>query len=191
MTNKCVTGIIILAAGSSSGSGKPKQNLVYRGQTLLQRAIETALSTVSETVVVILGRDTEVIIPTINSQEINIIQTDDLATSIKLGIIKMQKINPEIGSVILMGYNQPFMDTHILNMLMLAKTKSGIAACTYNNDIGLPALFDKVYFNGLFALKGDEDIKKLLTKHIGTATLIPFEQGAFNIDNPEYLEQLS
>jgi molybdenum cofactor cytidylyltransferase len=193
--NKSTTGIIILAAGSISQSDSPKQNLIYHGQTLLQRAIETALSTVSQTLMVILGVDAEVIIPTINNLDIYVVQndarTEDIASSIKSGIIKIKEIKPEISSAILMGYDQPFIDTHILNMLILAKTKSGIAACNYNNAIGLPALFDKVYFDELLALKGDEDIKKLLTKYVDTATIIPFEQGAFYIESPKGLEHLS
>jgi molybdenum cofactor cytidylyltransferase len=192
MMSKSVTGIIILAADSSLRLGKPKQNLVYRGQTLLQRAIETALSTVSETVMVILGVDAGLIIPTINNQEINIIQNDDLnkdvASSIRLSVIKIQELNPAISSIILMGYDQPFIDTHILNLLILAKTKSGIAACDYNDTNGLPALFDKIYFDELLSLKSNEDVKKLLKKYLATATVIPFEQGAFNIDTLEDLE---
>jgi len=193
--NKPVIGIIILAAGSSSRLGKPKQNLVYKGQTLLQRAIETARSTASETIVLILGANADVIIPTINNQDIYIIQNNSwpegMASSIRLGVTKTQEINPDITSVILMLCDQPFIDTHILNMLMLAKTKSGIAACGYNDTIGTPALFDKAYFNELLELKGGEGAKKLLTKYADVATIVPFEKGKIDIDTLQDFELLS
>jgi molybdenum cofactor cytidylyltransferase len=193
--SKSVIGIIILAAGSSSRLGKPKQNLVYKGQTLLQRAIETAHSTIYETIMVVLGANAEAIIPTINNPKVNIIQNNEwaegMASSIRLGVAKIQELNSSINSVILMLCDQPFIDTHILNMLMLAKTKSGIAACGYNDTIGPPAMFDKVHFDELLELKGGEGAKKLLTKYADRVTIIPFEQGRTDIDTLEDFEQLS
>ncbi|TWJ00728.1 molybdenum cofactor cytidylyltransferase [Mucilaginibacter frigoritolerans] len=193
--SKPVIGIIILAAGSSSRLGKPKQNLVYKGQTLLQRAIETAHSSACETIMVILGANAEVIIPTINEPEISIIQNNNwiegIASSIRLGVAKIQELNPAISSVILMLCDQPFIDTHILNMLTLAKTKSGIAACGYNDTVGPPALFDKAYFDELLGLKGTEGAKKLLTKYTDTVTIVPFEKGKIDIDTLEDFEQLA
>jgi molybdenum cofactor cytidylyltransferase len=39
-----MTALIILAAGASTRLGKPKQNLVFQRQTLLEKAIETGLA---------------------------------------------------------------------------------------------------------------------------------------------------
>jgi molybdenum cofactor cytidylyltransferase len=194
MTNRS-TGIIILAAGSSSRLGRPKQNLIYRGQTLLQRAIETAASTVCETILVVLGANAEAIIPTINNTKVNVIENPDwtggMATSIKSGIIEIEKINPAINAVILMLCDQPFVDTHLLNMLILSQTKSGIAACAYNSTIGPPALFNKIYFNELINLMGNEGAKNLLTKYADVLTVIPYEQGGNDIDTIEDFNRLS
>lgn len=194
MTNRS-TGIIILAAGSSSRLGRPKQNLIYRGQTLLQRAIETAASTVCETILVVLGANAEAIIPTINNTKVNVIENPDwtggMATSIKSGIIEIEKINPAINAVILMLCDQPFVDTHLLNMLILSQTKSGIAACAYNSTIGPPALFNKIYFNELINLMGNEGAKNLLTKYADVLTIIPYEQGGIDIDTIEDFNRLS
>jgi len=48
-------GIIVLAAGGSTRMGVPKQLLLYRRQSLLRRAMETAVATVCRPVVVVLG----------------------------------------------------------------------------------------------------------------------------------------
>jgi len=68
-----MTGLIILAAGASSRLGTPKQNLIYQGQTLLQRAIHTALtSACCEKIVVVLGANEGVIRPNISDHQVHI-----------------------------------------------------------------------------------------------------------------------
>src|ERR1700677_4094891 len=114
-------GIIILAAGSSSRLGRPKQNLVYKGQTLLQRAINAAIASVCKPVIVVLGANDEVIRPSIDGSNVTIIQNPDwlegMASSIRAGINELKKNEPKTTCVILMLANQPFVNPQILNQL--------------------------------------------------------------------------
>jgi molybdenum cofactor cytidylyltransferase len=190
-----MTGIIILAAGSSSRLGKAKQNLIYKGQTLLQRAIETANATVCRHIIVVLGANEEVIAQTIQNQDVNIIINtnwqEGMASSIRIGIMKLQQIAPKATSVILMLCDQPFVDTHLLNLLILTKPQTGIIACSYNDTIGPPALFDERYFPELLSLKGQEGAKKLLLKYADAVITIPFAEGMIDIDTVEDFEKLN
>ncbi|HEY4323871.1 MAG TPA: nucleotidyltransferase family protein [Mucilaginibacter sp.] len=191
-----MTGLIILAAGSSSRLGTPKQNLIYRGQTLLQKAIETAISSVCKPVIVVLGANESTIKPTITDMPVNIIYNPDwqegMASSVRLGIKEMQKTKPVADSVILMLCDQPFVDANILNTLVEAKTnnKAGIFGCAYNNTIGAPVLFDDVYFDDLLSLRGREGAKKLLTKYKDKVISVPFPLGSFDIDTVEDYERI-
>jgi molybdenum cofactor cytidylyltransferase len=189
-----MTGIIILAAGSSSRLGQPKQNVIYRGQTLLQRAIETALASICEPVIVVLGSNAASIVPTIQESPINIVQNadwaDGIASSIRSGINELKKNEPSVTSVVLMLCDQPFVDTHHLNLLIMAKSKSGIVACSYDDTTGVPALFDVIYFDELAALKGHEGARKLLLKYADVVTSIPLPLGNIDIDTVEDLERL-
>ena len=54
------SGIVILAAGESSRMGRPKQLLMYAGETLLQRTINAAQA-VAENVVVVLGANAQAV----------------------------------------------------------------------------------------------------------------------------------
>jgi molybdenum cofactor cytidylyltransferase len=161
----------------------------------LQRAIETASSTACQTILVVLRAHANIIAPTINNTNVNVIENADwnegIASSIKSGITEIQKINPAVNSVILMTCDQPFVDTHIFNMLILSKTKSGIAACRYNNFTGMPALFDSVYFNELAVLDENEGVETLLIKHSDILTTIPFEQGSVDIDTMADFDSLN
>ena len=183
-----MTGIIILAAGSSSRLGQPKQNLVYKGKTLLQRAIETAMASVCEPVVVVLGAHTELIKPTITSYRVEIVENatwiEGMASSVRAGVKRILQINPEVQSIILILCDQPFVDTYILNMLVAAKTKEGICACAYNDTIGPPVLFDAAYFDELLGLSGNDGAKKVMQNHIEKTKRIPFDLGGIDIDTP-------
>ena len=189
-----MTGIIILAAGSSSRLGKPKQNLVYKGQTLLQRAIEAAAASVCRPVIVVLGANEEMVKPTIESDNINIIHNPDwqegMASSIRSGINALQKIEPNADSVILMLCDQPFVDAALPNQLVEKKSDKGIVASGYNDTIGAPVLFDLAYFDELRSLKGQEGAKKLLLKYPDDVVTVPFPLGGIDIDTAEDYEKL-
>ncbi len=189
-----MTGIIILAAGSSSRLGKPKQNLVYKGQTLLQRAIATAAASVCNPVIVVLGANVQMIKPTIESDAINIIHNPDwqegMASSIRSGINAVKKIEPKADSVILMLCDQPFVGAALLDKLVQKKSAKGIVASGYNDIIGAPVLFDGVYFDELLLLKGQEGAKKLLLKYPDDVATVPFPLGGFDIDTMEDYEKL-
>jgi len=192
-----MTGLIILAAGSSSRLGKPKQNLIYQGKTLLQKAIDAGQSSVCQPIVVVLGANLGLIRPTIENKPITIIQNEDwqegMASSIRVGIKGIQNSAPNISSVILMLCDQPFVDAAILNGLVKsnADNYAGIAGCAYNDTIGPPVIFDSAYFDELLLLKGQEGAKKLLFKYIDKVAAIPFSLGKIDIDTIEDYERIS
>lgn len=190
-----MTGIIILAAGSSSRLGRPKQNLVYKGKTLLQRTVETAVSSVGKPVMVVLGGNAEVIRPTLENYNIEIALNADwqqgMASSIRTGLTKLMNINPKIDSVILMLCDQPFVDTYLLNLLIAAKAHEGICASYYNDTVGPPVLFDAVYFDELLKLQGAEGAKKLMQQYAEKVKQIPFALGVVDIDTMEDYEKIS
>jgi molybdenum cofactor cytidylyltransferase len=183
-----MTGIIILAAGASTRLGEPKQQLLYKGKTLLQHAVDAAVESMAQVVIVVLGANAEVIKKDITNQGVAIVHNKDweegMASSIRKGITALQKLSPDIDDAILMLCDQPFVDVALLNNLMLHKqqTSTPIIACAYNNTVGPPALFDKTYFNTLLSLNGQEGAKKLLMKYSRDVFTIPFEKGAIDID---------
>jgi len=190
-----MTGIIILAAGASGRLGKPKQNLIYKGKTLLQSAIDIANDSKCIPVLVILGANADVIKPTIENLSINILQNENwqegMASSIKVGITGLKKIEPKVDSVILMLCDQPFVDAELINKLIQSKSEKGIVASAYNDTIGVPVLFDADYFEELLQLKGDEGAKKLLMKHPEDIAKIDFPLGSVDIDSTGDYEKLN
>jgi len=192
-----MTGLIILAAGASNRLGTPKQNLIYQGQTLLQRAIHTALtSACCEKIVVVLGANEGVIRPNISDHQVHITYNpnwqEGIASSIRLGITELQKIEPNATAAILMVCDQPFVDPLLIYQLTekRAENNNGIIACTYKDTLGVPALFDASYFPRLLMLHGKEGAKKLIKAFSHDVLPVAFPLGAIDIDTMDDYEGL-
>lgn len=188
-------GLVILAAGSSSRLGKPKQNLVFQGSTLLQRSVKAALAADCQQIAVVLGANAKIIEPTIVDQPIQIIHNSDweagMSSSINCGLTTLLKTTPQLQSVILMLCDQPFADASIINQLIKASANNKhLVACNYNGTVGVPALFDKSHFEELLALKGNEGAKKLLLKYTNEVHTVPFPLGMIDIDTIGDYERL-
>jgi len=188
-----MTGLIILAAGESARLGQPKQNLVFGDKTLLQNAVETALASVCEPIIVVLGANEQIIRPTISHYPVNIVHNADwaegMASSIRRGVAEMKK-DPQVTSVILMLCDQPFVSTGLLNELAAAGAENDIVACVYNNTAGVPVLFNAKYLEQLQLLTGDEGAKHLLLKYGEDVLYIPFPMGGVDIDTMNDFEKL-
>jgi len=188
-----MTAIIILAAGSSSRLGRPKQNLVYRGATLLQRIIKTALDTTCRPVIVVLGGNADLIKPTIQNLPVTVVYNEawqnGMSSSIKAGVVQVQREG--VDSVIFILCDQPFIDADLLMKLISADTFEGIAACSYNDTIGTPAFFGSKYFPELLELKGNEGAKHLLLRYKEDARIIPFPLGNVDIDTMDDFNKLN
>ncbi len=187
--DKC--GIIILAAGRSARLGSPKQLLPYADKNLLQHSIDVAVESSMKPVIVVLGSEIEEIERKIDNSEVIIAKNPDwesgMASSVVCGIKTLNKLHPDIESVILMVCDQPFVNPGLLNDLVRKHMESGssIVASSYENIMGTPALFHKKHFPELASLEGDTGAKSLFKKHAEILQTIPFEKGGIDIDTIE------
>lgn len=184
-------GITILAAGSSSRMGKPKQNLVYDDdQTLLRLTCSQALA-VSGNVLVVLGANAEEIRPSIANLAIKILYNPDwqegMSSSIRSAITYFNAQSSKPDAVLFLLCDQPHVNARLLaNMVDAASgTAKGIIACGYNKTIGVPALFKPQYFLQLSALKGNEGARQILSRNKADIHEIDFPLGSVDIDTEE------
>lgn len=190
------TALIILAAGGSSRLGRPKQQLVYQGTSLLHRAIAAGLaSDCQEPLVVVLGAHYSALAQNIPADQVDIVVNPDwkqgLGSSISAGVQALLRV-PVPDQAILMLCDQPFVDARLLNRLIATREQTGksLVACSYNNTRGVPALFDREFFPQLTQLQQNEGAKKIFFKHGDKLALLPFPMGKFDIDTPEDYEAL-
>jgi len=182
------TGVIILAAGNSSRLGSPKQLLGFRGATLLETAIHAAAQTSFTPIVLVLGAYANEILGAVKNLTINYTVNDNwtegMSSSIKVGLEKMIKLEPDTENVIITVSDQPYITDEIFNLLLAEQmiSKKNIIACSYAETIGTPALFNKQYFDELMRLEDGAGAKHLITKYKDDVATIPFELGYIDID---------
>lgn len=184
--NNCA--IIILAAGSSSRMGRPKQLLPYMGKSLLSHSVDTANDTDANPVIVVLGANAALLEKEIDEKKVHIVVNKEwqegMASSIRCGLNTLLHIAPSSGAAILMVCDQPFVSAPLLNELISKQKNTGkqIVASQYQNTVGPPALFDKIIFPELMKLKGDAGARKVVERHSSDTTTVLFTGGNIDID---------
>lgn len=190
------TGIIILAAGSSSRLGRPKQLLKYKESTLLKNTISETLKVSNSFIIVVTGANQENVEKELNSSQITISLNADwengMASSIVKGLNELLLLNPDCEQCIFSVCDQPFITSLIFENLIKEyhKTKKGIVASAYSETLGIPVLFNKKYFKELLELNGQEGAKKLINKYKNDVASVPFEKGNIDIDTEEDYKKL-
>lgn len=190
------TGIIILAAGSSSRFGSIKQLLHFNNKTLLQHVIDEAVDSGAEPVIVITGSNADEISKDIEHGNIEIIYNEKwkqgMASGIVAGIKKAITLNNDIAKIIIAVCDQPFVSSSIFKELyeQQEKTVKHIVASSYADTIGTPALFTQKYFDALMSLQGEEGAKKILKANAEDVATIDFPQGAIDIDTQKDYDNL-
>ena len=186
--------ILILAAGNSSRLGYPKQLIEFEGKTLIERITETALM-VSDNILIILGGNSELIISKLErfNDTISTIFNPDwqqgMGTSIRIGT---EKLAEKSDAILILLSDQPFISTVLLqNMIQIfEKSPNPIISCTYNQQLGVPMLFDKSVFPELMKLSRDKGAKSFLHLYKNTISTIDFPEGIIDVDTFEDVEKL-
>ena len=180
--------VIILAAGRSARLGSPKQLLSYRGKTLLQHTIDTALESQASPILVVLGSGKDAIKKELEQKQVFILENSSwesgMASSISCGITNLQELAPESKAAILMVCDQPFVNAKLLNNLITKHkdTRQSIVASSYANTLGTPALFHQSLFSELLVLEGESGAKSLIKKYSLQTGFVSFDQGSIDID---------
>ena len=185
--------VVVLAAGSSSRLGHPKQLVDFRGKNLLQHHIDVLNSKEFGLKLLVLGANKEEIEPKINPHGFAIVENSEweegIASSIRAGVKAVQEIS-NIERILFTVCDQPFINKQILDRLVDA-SNSGIVASSYGSRLGVPAMFGTFYFQELLALKGDEGAKRIILNEMDKVTQIKFPHGEFDIDTPADLDELN
>lgn len=193
MRNKDKIGVIILAAGSSSRLGQPKQLVEYKGKNLLQAIIDLADSLDFESKILVLGANAEDIKSNIKISNFELFQNknweEGMASSLRSGLGQLEN---NIDHVLILLSDQPLVTREHLLKLIRKQLEVKVPATfsKYEEKPGVPAIFSRSLFPKLMNLKGDEGAKKLLHDQGFRYECIDFEKGNFDVDTKEDVERL-
>lgn len=188
-------GIVILAAGASARLGQPKQLLVHEGKALLQRAIDIAEQATGHQPVVVTGAHAEKLLSSIDHRSAFFVYNgqweEGMASSIRVGMKALMNMLPHAQAAIILVCDQPFITIDLVKSL-IGRHEEGkrIVASAYSGTLGVPALFDKAFFDELLQLKGQDGARKVLAHHAEEVGAVDFERGGIDIDTAHDLKFL-
>ena len=185
---------IILAAGSSSRLGEPKQLLTNNGKTLVRQITETALSLNAGPVVVVLGANKARIQAELTDLPIQLVHNpnwlEGMASSLQAGLNTPSDTATDAFLVLLT--DQPFVTPTLLQELIDTRqeTNRGIVACQYGETdfLGVPALFDIRYRAEFMRLSGDVGARKLIKQHADDCIAVRFPLATIDLDTQQDVE---
>lgn len=179
---------VILAAGRSTRLKKPKQNVLFKGKTLLQHSIEQANIAKLSPIILVLSPD--FLLHEIKESFIirrNKTQYCPMSSSINTGISALDKTNTK--AAIIMTVDQPYVNSHHLVKLCdcYQQEQKEIVASNYSDIVGVPALFANSMFNALCSLKGDMGARHLIKNNLAILSKVSLKNGHIDIDTPDDL----
>ena len=162
MENFKQLAVIILAAGTSSRLGEPKQLLKYKGESLIKIAVKKAMK-LTPNVTVVLGHQATTIIKEIIDLQIAITVNprfkEGIGRSIAFGINETKKYE----NTLIMLCDQPFIPVEHFKKL-IDKHDKLLVASQYGTYPTVPVIFSKKYYPELLKLEGDKGARELLRR---------------------------
>lgn len=156
---------VILAAGTSSRLGRPKQLLSLRGKPILQHVVDLAAGEL-DPVVVVLGHRADEIEGRLDLPEhgrivINPEYPTGQASSLRAGI---RALGPDVRAAVILLGDQPGLSPEALREVVRTyrRTDARMVRTTYRGRPGHPVLFHESVWPELLTLEGDRGAGELL-----------------------------
>jgi len=183
---------IVVAAGSSSRLGRPKQLLEVGGSPLVVRAIRLLLEQCDAGVLVVTGAHHDAVVESLGDLPVRAIFNpwwrEGLGSSIRQGV---SGLADDGRAVLLMLVDQPEIDANDMAALVsgwLTRPEK-IAAAKYAGVAGAPVIFPSSYRASLLKLHGDIGARQIL-RDTEEPTLIEMPHAAFDLDTLDDLNNL-
>lgn len=179
---------LILAAGTSTRFGKPKQLALFRGESLIRHAATVALAAGCDHVAVIAGEHASEIQTELAGLACDVVTNhtwrEGLASSIHAGLEHLLTDDHDIEHILLLACDQPLVKAENLRELMALRKAEDktIVASAYAGTLGIPALFARTCFASLLQLTGDHGAKELILARPEDVVTFPFPAAAHDID---------
>jgi molybdenum cofactor cytidylyltransferase len=163
---------IVLAAGSSSRLGRPKQLLDFGGRPFVRVVAETAVEAGLTPVVVVTGHGADLVAAAVAGLPVSIVHNagwdEGQASSIRAGLAAAGE---RAGAAVFLLSDQPQVPAALVSRLAAthARTLDRFVAPAVNGQRATPVLFDRDTFPDLLALTGDAGGREVIARHAAAA----------------------
>lgn len=183
--------ILVLAAGTSSRLGRPKQLVEIGNGNLLSHTIDAASSISNTDVHIILGAYSKEILAELKTcypVYINPNWDKGMGNTIAFGVNQIKGFKYQ--ALILTVCDQPYLEeTHFERLISFYEneSKENIIVSKYKAGNGPPSLFSAQHFDQLGSLEGDLGAKSVVKNNLENVGFIDFKRGNIDIDQEEDL----
>ncbi len=188
---------VVLAAGRSTRMGGTNKLLAeIDGKPLVRIAVEQALASRANPVVVVTGHQRNEVEVAIAGLDVKLVHNPDyaqgLATSVKAGVAALPASND--GAIVCLA-DMPQVNAALIDKLVGAfDPASGalVVLPTLEGKRGNPVLWSRRFFPDLMALEGDVGARHLIARYAEAVTEVPVDGlAAFtDVDTPDALQSL-
>lgn len=176
---------IILAAGTSSRMGTPKQLLRAGKTTLLEHALNSVRNSSADEIILVLGSAAGQIQQSISTKDLKVVVNDayreGMGSSLRTGI---SAVNPDAeGALIVLG-DQPFVRSSTLDRLIEHhhRSRPQIVIPTYKGFRGNPVLLDRSVFPELMHISGDIGCRAIFGNHTENISKLAVDDAGILLD---------
>ena len=199
MSHQKQTAGIILAGGSSTRFGRPKQLLKLKGKYLLEYVLTAALESKLNHVVLVLGHDHQNILQALGACTIherlqvviNHRYLEGQSRSLQAGLLKIRQTFPSV--MFLLG-DQPLLDSNTIDHMLDRFRYSGKDICVpvCKGKRGNPTIFNRVLYDQLLAIEGDIGARNIIRANPERVLYLEMNDPLcfFDIDSPKDLTNL-
>jgi molybdenum cofactor cytidylyltransferase len=188
------TAAIMLAAGRSTRMGGPNKLLAsIAGKPLVRIAVEQALASRAEPVVVVTGHERGSVEAALSDLNVRLVHNPDyalgLSTSLKAGL---GAVPDDVDSAIVCLGDMPQVTTALIDRLIATfdpKRNALVVVPTIGGKRGNPVVWSRQFFPDLMRLDGDVGARHLIGANADVVAEVSFEDAGalIDVDTPEAL----
>lgn len=187
---------LVLAAGRSSRMGANKLLAPVEGRPMLRHAVEAALASRADSVLVVTGHEREAVEAALSGLPVTLVHSpshaEGLSASLKAGIAALP---PDIDAAVVCLGDMPRVGAAVIDRLIDAYAPAeGRAVCvpTHAGKRGNPVLWDRRFFAEILDLRGDVGARHLIGAHADRVVEVPVQDAGvlLDVDTPSALAAL-
>jgi molybdenum cofactor cytidylyltransferase len=189
---------LVLAAGTSSRMGTPKQLLRAGGHTLLTRTLQQALQSDLDLVALVLGFRAQEIRETLagdlSHPRLQIVENKNYGDGISTSIIAgLSAVEEQFDHVMIILADMPHVTSGLINLLIRRDIESrlSLGAIITEKRRTHPVIIGRRFYGALHHLRGDTGARELFVKHSRQVCLVEPQEKYEDVDidtMEDYLE---
>ena len=191
--NRSKLSVLIPAAGASTRLGQVKQLVLFKRDSLISNAVNTAYSVAPREIIVVTGAHSKVVRNAVQHPSVrwinNPLWSTGLGGSVAVG---SAAISPESTGLMILLCDQWCINSQDIEKLVNTwhSAPERIVVAQANGRYMPPVIFPSIFFTDLQELKGDQGARSLFKTHLDLISAVPMKNAAFDLDTPAHLELL-